>query len=343
MIEIVDYQDKYESAWTSYVDHSPKATVAHQIGWRRAMQDGLGHEPYYLIALDHDTIKGLLPLFLVTTWWRTKYFISLPWIDYGGLLADDETAARALLDRARQLTRAKKAAFLEFRSVIDDNLDMALRTDKATFLLPLEKDAETVWKRFDAKLRNQIRKAEKSELTTEFAGPDKLHSFYKVFAHNMRDLGTPVWGREFFKAVLENFPQNAWLALVKKDDLVIAGGLVLAFKDRLYVPSASAYRHFLSYCPNHALYWSVIKYACEKGYAFFDFGRSSYDASTFKFKKQWTQPPTPLTWQYYLNLINEVPSINPGNPRYKLFIKLWQQLPLFVANYLGPKVIKNFP
>ncbi|MBN1210980.1 MAG: FemAB family PEP-CTERM system-associated protein [candidate division Zixibacteria bacterium] len=343
MIKIINYSDRYESAWSEYVDRSPEATVAHPVGWRKAMKTGLGHEPYYLLALENDAVKGVLPLFLVKTWWRTKYIVSLPWIDYGGLLADDEPTARALLERGQQLTKELNAEFMEFRSVDENHLGMALRTDKATFLLPLDKDPEIVWKGFDAKLRNQIRKSQKSELSSEFVGLEGLDRFYKVFSYNMRDLGTPVWGRVFFRAILENFPDKARLILVNKDRVTIAGGLVLAFKDRLYVPSASSYRSHLKYCPNHALYWSVIKYACEKGFAYFDFGRSSYDANTFNFKKQWTQPPRPLTWQYYLNRIDEVPSINPANPKYKLFIGLWRRLPLFMANYLGPKVIKNFP
>jgi serine/alanine adding enzyme len=273
MVEVIEYSDKYEAAWTAYVERSPEATVAHQIGWRKAMADGLGHKPYYLLAVENDTVKGILPLFLVKTWWRTKYLISLPWIDYGGLLADNEQVAKSLLEKGQELTKELGAEFMEFRSVDENHLGMALRSDKVTFLMPLDKNPENIWKGFDAKLRNQIRKSEKSELTTEFVGLEGLDRFYKVFSYNMRDLGTPVWGREFFSSVLENFPDHAWLVLVNMDCLTIAGGLVLAFKDRLYVPSASSYRSYLKYCPNHALYWSVIKYACEKGYVYFDFGR----------------------------------------------------------------------
>ncbi|MFZ5979894.1 MAG: FemAB family XrtA/PEP-CTERM system-associated protein [Candidatus Zixiibacteriota bacterium] len=343
MVEIKEYSAQYKAAWSEYVQNSPRATVAHQIGWREVMKTGLGHKPYYWLAFDGERVTGILPSFLVTTWWRAKYLVSLPWIDYGGILADNRETAEKLLERARAQTEALKADFLELRSMEDDRMNLALRQDKATFLMPLNKDPEIIWKAFDAKLRNQIRKSEKSELTIEFAGLEGLDRFYKVFCHNMRDLGTPVWGRKFFEAVLTEFPDKAWLALVNKDGATIAGGLVLAFKDRLYVPSASAYRHSLQYCPNHALYWSVIKYACENGYAIFDFGRSSYDANTFKFKKQWTSPPTPLTWQYHLNLIDNVPGINPANPKYRMFINVWRRLPLPVANFLGPKVIQNFP
>jgi serine/alanine adding enzyme len=143
--------------------------------------------------------------------------------------------------------------------------------------------------------------------------------------------------------ILKNFPEFARIILVKKDGQPVASGLVLAFKDRLYVPSAAAYVSALKYCPNHALYWEVIKKACEEGRRYFDFGRSKIDSNTFKFKKQWVPTPTSLYWQYHLGHLEKLPSIDPSNPKYKLFISLWRRLPLSVANYFGPKLIRNFP
>jgi serine/alanine adding enzyme len=212
-----------------------------------------------------------------------------------------------------------------------------------TFRLNLDKDPEIVWKKFDAKLRNQIRKAEKSGLYTELGGLDILPQFYKVFQWKMRDLGTPVWGYRFFETILNEFPDTAKIMLVKKENMTIGGGLVLSFKNMLYVPSAASYNEYLRLCPNHALYWNVIKMGCEKGYGQFDFGRSTWDSPTFNFKKQWVNDPIQLNWQYSLIGINDLPAINPENKKYKLMINIWRRLPLPLTNYLGPKVIKNFP
>lgn len=322
---------------------SGQATIAHQLGWRQVIAEGLGHRPLYLVARRSQTLCGILPLFLVTTWWRTRYLISLPWIDYGGILADDTESETALLEEARRLAEQFRAEFVEFRTVEEQPLGLPLRTDKVTFHLPLAEDPEILWKKFDAKLRNQIRKSEKCDLTVEFAGVEKLDAFYRVFAYNMRDLGTPVWGKSFFQSILTTFPDSAQLVLVSKESEVIAGGLALTFKDRVYVPSASSYRRALTYCPNHALYWAVIRQGCERGLKFLDFGRSTWDGPTFNFKKQWGAPPTQLHWQYALHGTAELPAINPSNPKYRLFIKMWQKLPLPVANLLGPRLIRNFP
>jgi FemAB-related protein (PEP-CTERM system-associated) len=343
MVTVSEYTDSFADRWTAYVRASEYTAIAHEIGWREVMARGLGHTPRYFVAHDRDKVTGILPLFLVTTWWRAKYLVSLPWIDYGGIIADDESTEKLLLEQARKTAEIQGAQFVEFRSICRQNLGLPLREDKVTFLLPLESDPDVLWKGFDAKLRNQIRKSQKSGLTTEFGGIDRLDEFYGVFAHNMRDLGTPVWGKRFFSEILGVLSDTARLILVRKDGVAIAGGLVLAFKDRLYVPSASSYRHALEFCPNHALYWAVIVDGCTNGFRFLDFGRSSKGGNTFNFKKQWGAPPTQLTWQYLLHRTSEIPAINPGNPKYELFIKMWRKLPLPVANFIGPRLIRNFP
>lgn len=343
MITVRAYTDKDKTAWTNFVSGHAATTIAHDIRWRTVMAKTLGHRPFYLLAEKNNQIRGVLPMFLVTSWWGSRQLVSLPWIDYGGILADDIDAEKAILETAEQLAEKVKAKFIEFRTMEAGPMDLAHRTDKVTFLLPLETDPDLLWKGFNAKLRNQIRKSTKSGLTTEFAGLEKLDEFYTVFCRNMRDLGTPVWGRDFYEMILTEFDRDAELILVKKGDETIAGGLVLKADDCMYVPSASAYRHYLKFCPNHALYWTVIERACKEGKRFFDFGRSSWNANTFKFKKQWMPEPTQLTWQYYLNTIDEVPHISPQNSKYQMFVSMWQKLPLPVANFLGPKVIKNFP
>jgi serine/alanine adding enzyme len=348
MPDILEYSDIYESRWAEFVDGCPGANIAHLPKWGKVIEEGLGHKAKYLLAVDGEKVIGVLPLFMIKTWTLSRYMVSIPWIDYGGVCAKDIETEKLLLSEAKRMAVAQKAKYIEFRSInVDPHIsnfpNLYLRRDKVTFLLELDGDLDVMMKKFDSKLRNQIRKAKKSGLTTEFAGIEKLHDFYKIFAWRMRGLGTPVWGVKFFETILKTFPTSARVALVKKDDKYIAAGLILAFKDRLYVPSAASYSDYLRYCPNQELYWKIIKSACEQGYKYFDFGRSSWNSPTFNFKKQWVATPLQLTWQYHLNTAKNPPFEENGHQKYAPFIAMWKRLPLPVANMLGPKVIKNFP
>jgi len=343
MIKVIKYEDRYKEQWSAFIDKAEASTIAHRIGWLEVMQKGLNHQPEYLMALEGNRVVGVLPLILLRTFWGTRYMISLPWIDYGGVCADNFETERMLLMEACRITDRKKAQFMELRSVRAGNYDLQIRDDKATFLLDLEEGPDAILGGFNAKLRNQIRKSQKSGLTVEFDNEKFLPAFYKIFSWKMHNLGTPVWGIDLFKMIFKSFPETTRIILVNLDGQPVAGGLVLAFKDRLYVPSAAAYMSALKYCPNHALYWEVIKKGCEEGYRYFDFGRSRIGSNTYKFKQQWVPTPTSLSWQYHLARVEKLPSINPSNPKYELFINLWRKLPLSIANYLGPKIIRNFP
>ncbi len=340
---VIEYTDDFENNWSDYVARSPKATIAHQIGFRKAIRDGLGNEPKYLLAQDDSRVIGILPLFLIRTWWNAAYLISVPWLDYGGICADDSGAEAMLLQEAQRLAEREKAEFIEFRSLEKSRQQLIDHPQKVTFLMDLSAGSEAIWKAFDAKLRNQIRRSQKSELVVVFGGTELLDEFYKIFAWKMHDLGTPVWGKKLFARLLEEFPKSIEIALVKQGNTVLTSALVLSFKDRQYVPSAAAYRKHLKMCPYHALYWNVIERGCKLGFKFFDFGRSTIDSPTYHFKQQWVEEPTPLEWQYSLHRTDEVPEINPGNPKYRLVRYLWRKMPLPVANLLGPAVIKNFP
>jgi FemAB-related protein (PEP-CTERM system-associated) len=348
MARVIEYSDSDELRWRDFVENCPTANIAHLPGWRNVIESGLGHKPRYFCAVDGDRIVGVLPLFLIKTWTLSRYLVSIPWIDYGGICADNLEAEQLLISKAREIAKTDRAKYIELRSVdinssLVDTPNLFLRRDKVSFILDLNDDPDLVMKKFNGKLRNQIRKAQKSGLITEFAGVEKLADFYRIFAWRMRALGTPVWGVKFFEAILKTYSSTARLALVRKDDKFIAAALVLSFKNQLYVPSAASYTEYLRYCPNQALYWDIIKNGCEQGYRYFDFGRSTWNSPTFNFKKQWVPTPLQLTWQYYLNTAKTPPDVENGKKKYAPLMAIWRKLPLPVANLLGPKVVKNFP
>ncbi len=325
------------------MNDSLHASVAHQIGFREAIARGLRAKPIYLMALVNSRVEGILPLFLIRTWWNARYLVSVPWLDYGGICADNPAAADALLAESRRIAQQENAQFVEFRSECRSQLALPTLSGKVTFLLDLKAGSDAVWKSLDAKVRNQIRRSQKSGLSVVFGGLEYLDEFYRVFCWKMRELGTPVWSRTLFENVLRCFPESAEMVLVKLDEITVGAALLLTHKNRQYIPSAAAFRKYLSMCPNHALYWNVIDRATKRGLEYFDFGRSSVDSSTYKFKQQWVRLPTPLEWQYVLHHSNEIPRINPGNPKYRLARAVWRHLPLTVANLLGPAVNRNFP
>jgi FemAB-related protein (PEP-CTERM system-associated) len=199
-------------------------------------------------------------------------------------------------------------------------------------MLRLAADPDAMWKRLDAKVRNQVRKAMHSGLAPSWCGIEALDDFYEVFAHNMRDLGSPVHSRRFFAAMLEEFAGAARLLIIREGPRAVAAGVCIAFRDTVLVPWASSLRHWRSRCPSNLLYWEVIRSACEKGLRWLDFGRSSPGSGTHRFKVQWGGSELPLHWE-----TSARPSlIETDDPRYRVLIQAWQRLPVPMTRVIGP-------
>jgi len=212
---------------------------------------------------------------------------------------------------------------------------------KVTLTLELKNSPDQMWKLFDAKLRNQIRKSLRSGLKATWTGAEGLADFYEVFATNMRDLGSPVHSWMFFASIFDEFPDSARLILVHKGSDTIGGGLCFLFKDTVLMPWASAKKEYLSLCPNNLLYWEVIRSSCEKGYGVFDFGRSSPGSGTYKFKKQWGAIEEPLHWQFLSRYKDRTPTVSAPDPRFQWAVQTWKHLPLTITNSIGPILRKQ--
>ncbi len=207
-------------------------------------------------------------------------------------------------------------------------------------ILELAEDADTQWQGFDAKLRNQIRKAEKSGLTAIVGGKELLADFYAVFVRNMRDLGTPVYAEKFFSEVLNVFCDHTRIIVVHLEGKPVAAGLIAWFRDTVEIPWASSIRDYNQLCPNNLLYWTALQYALAHGFTRFDFGRSTPGEGTYRFKEQWGAKPIQLNWQYLLPEGDSLPELNTKNPKFEMAIRVWQKLPLDLTRLIGPHIVK---
>jgi FemAB-related protein (PEP-CTERM system-associated) len=200
-----------------------------------------------------------------------------------------------------------------------------------------------MWSAFRPKLRAQIRRPEKDGACCVDGSDELLDDFYGVFSRNMRDLGTPVYPKAWFAAILQAFRGASRLFVVYMNDVPVASGMTLGFRGTLEIPSASSLREFNGSAPNMLLYWSIIRYAIGQGYRVFDFGRTTRQSGPWHFKRQWGSTESPLSWYYLLAPGGDVPKLNPDNPKFGLAIRVWRNLPLPVANWLGPRIVRHLP
>lgn len=312
--------------------------------WLDAVCKGLGHRAYVLEARVDDKTTGLLPLAYVRSMIFGRFLVSLPYVNSAGVSADDDASATALIGRAAELADEWNVKYLELRHECEQFHPRLTdqMTTKVHMRLSLPQSADELWTAFSAKVRNQIRKGEKSDLQVDFGRHDKLNEFYAVFARNMRDLGTPVFGKPLFASILDSFGDDAELCVVRNESQPIAAALLVHGHKATEVPSASSLREFNRTNCNMLMYWHLLQRTIEREQPVFDFGRSSKDSNTYRFKKQWGAEPFPAVWQYYVRQ-GSVGELRLENPKYQRAVRIWQRLPLWIANRIGPKIVRGIP
>jgi FemAB-related protein (PEP-CTERM system-associated) len=328
------------AAWDAFVSGARGATGYHEWAWRTVVERTFGHRCLYLVARRGPRIEGVLPLVQINSLLFGRTMTSLPFVNYGGVLATSTQAAQALVAAAADEARAGGCRHVELRHFERQFPELPYKQHKVTMRLALQPG---MWEQVDRKVRNQVRKAEKSQLTVERGGVELLGDFYTVFARNMRDLGTPVYARRLFEEVLRAFPDRARLTVVRLQRQPIAAGLTYRTGTTVEVPWASSVRDYNSLCPNHLLYWHAIETAIAEGGTTFDFGRSTPGEGTFKFKEQWGAVAVPLHWEYRLLHDGGLPDQSPKNPKFQIMIAMWQRCPLWLANTLGPHIVRSIP
>lgn len=326
--------------WQHYVSSAQDEAGYHDWGWRDVFKRAFDHDSIYLIARRDRVVTGVLPLVEIKSLLFGHTLTSLPFLNYGGVLADDLASGQALVAASRREAEARHCRHVELRHVTAQFPDLPCKQHKVSMRLPL---SPGMWERLDRKVRNQVRKAEKSGLTVDRGGAELVDDFYTVFARNMRDLGTPVYSRRLFEEVCGVFADRTTIHVVRLEGRPVAAGLTYRTERMTQLPWASSIRDYNALSPNTLLYWDAIQLANEAGCAVFDMGRSTPNEGTFKFKQQWGAEPLPLNWEYQLQSEQAMPNVSPANPKFQLAIALWQRLPLALTLRVGPMIVRAIP
>jgi len=314
-------------------------SFCHLGGWGTVFSEALGLKPRFVTASLGGVLKGVLPLVQMPRLGPGHVLISMPYLNYGGPLGPPEVRS-ALAEWARERAHASGARYLEIRSRIPIEAGLASSRDKITVVLPLPDDPEVLFReQFKAKLRSQIRRPMKEGMEVRF-GAGEMKAFYEVFSRNMRDLGTPVLPRSVWEVLLRVLPAEVDFGVVYYEGAPVAAGCGFHFRGEFEMTWASSLREANRMAPNMLLYWSFIERCIERGHEAFNFGRCTPGGGTHRFKSQWGGEDEPLPW---LQWPPEIAAASPDSGVFQKAVRIWQRLPLPVANRLGPLLARRIP
>ena len=328
------------AAWDAFVAQCPNATFFHRAGWERITREVFGHDTHFLWAEQGGAVVGVLPLAHVNSRLFGNALTSLPFAVYGGVASTSPEAAAALEAEADRLAQRLGVAHLELRHIERRHADWPLQDLYVTFRKPILPKEEDNMLAIPRKQRAMVRKGIKNGLSSHI-DPD-VDRFFALYADNVHRHGTPALSRRYFQALAEVFgPDVEVLTVCSPDSKPLSSVLSFYWRDEVLPYYAGDDWAAREAAANDFKYWELMRRAYERGLQVFDYGRSKVGTGPYAFKKNWGFEPTPLHYEYRLYQRDSVPQNNPSNAKYRLMIEAWKRLPLPVANWLGPHIVRH--
>jgi FemAB-related protein (PEP-CTERM system-associated) len=323
----------------AFVTAHPQAELFHRPAWSLAVERGCRQRARYLIAESEGSLQGLLPLSEVRSPLFGSALVSAGFGVGGGILGE---GAEYLAEAAWELARKLGCQNVEVRGG-ELPTDWQRREGiYAGFARDLPNGDEAILKSIPRKQRAEVRRAQNFTLDVKTGrSASDLADHYAVYSESVRNLGTPVFPRSLFGAMLDAFGENADILTISKDGRPVASVLSFYFKNTVLPYWGGGTAEARSLRANELMYFELMRHASARGCTRFDFGRSKLGTGPYAFKKNWGFEPTPLV--YAVRTADGVPprEINPLSPKYRLQVELWKKLPLWLANRLGPPIARG--
>jgi FemAB-related protein (PEP-CTERM system-associated) len=331
-----------DADWDAFVRRHPDGSPFHLTAWRRAVRETFGHTSHYLMAKSRDGLEGVLPLFEVRGLLGDRALVSVPYAVYGGICATSDAARQALMEAATALGRERRADYIELRHRRPQGLELPVKSLYVTFSRAISADEDVNARAIPGKQRRMTRQGLKHGLRAEI-GREHVDAVYDIYAQSVHRLGSPVFPRRLFHALLEAFEKDCEVLTVWQRDRIVAGVLTLFHEDQVLPYYGGALPEAIPYAANDFMYWELMCHAARAGYRTFDFGRSREGTGAYHFKRHWGFEPVPLPYQYALLRRREVPNVNPSNPKLRLAVEVWKRLPIGLTKLLGPRLTRYLP
>lgn len=318
-------------------------TPFHSAAWGRAIERATGHQWHVLGALDvTGALVGVLPLHHIRSCLFGTALVSSGFAVDGGIIAQSPAAEAALANAAIALAQSLGVKSIDLRGGVVPDGWTAVTDSHLGFIRPLAADQDAELAAIPRKHRAEVRKALANDfaVTTGSTKADR-DAHFLAYSTSVRNLGTPVFPRRLFDAVLDGFGDAADILTIRHQGEVVASVLSLYWNGAVMPYWGGGTQAARALRGNEMLYFALMEHARQRGMTHFDFGRSKLGSGAASYKKNWGFEPQPLTYSRWSAEGDAGRDTNPTSAKYQLMVRNWQRLPLWLANRLGPVIARQ--
>lgn len=330
--------------WLDYLVEDDDADLCQHYAWGSIFGETFGLDSLLIVHRTEGRIDGGVPLILFDQRITGRAMISMPFLNYGGVLGRTEAVRQSIIDTCREISTAAGADYLELRHSGRSIGKAADRTvqNRVTFRLDINRRAEDIFREFRKQLRTRLRRSANQGIEY-YQGRERLDDFYHLFAIAMAEHGTPVMPRRFFASVLKYLGDYAEMMIAYKDRRPIGGKLVLKFKNRATMTWGCYPNRYKDFLANYYLTWELIQQLAQGEIRTLDFGRSPREGGGYIYKSNWGGEELPIHVDYLAPSVDKIPYLKPDNVKFRTAVSIWKKLPLSLTKLIGPRLARYFP
>lgn len=345
-IEIMALGKKDYENWQEYVYSSKRSNFFHLIEWKKILEDVYGYEPlYYIAKTENDEIVGIFPIFYVKSLFFGKSLKSLPFHFLGGPLYDTKEVLLEFLREMKEITEKYKASYLEIKSYDDhegiEDYEIKKQKKYTSFVVPLSKNYEDVYKTFKKNVRWSIKKSQEKIHVYFATNYEGLEIFYDLYVRGMRNIGLPTHNFKLFKQLWDIFYNKDMvkISIATFEGMPIATMFIFLFNNKILYMWGSRNVEYRSLNANPALHWNTIKWGCENGYKYFDFGATSpTEGNAMFYKSRWGTFQEDI---FFYSLFTDKTLKLDYHTSFNRFKSIWRYIPIEIARRFGPFLTKE--
>ena len=291
MLRVVGINPQTDPRWLPFVLAHEAATIFHHPNWIRVLESTYNFRSVCLACVRNEDIVGILPLLEVRSWLTGRRAVCLPYSDVCALLSQDAEVENQFVSYCSHLIRQNQWKHIEIRGAVTHPSLVASSRFK-THTAELNADSEKVFQRLKkSQVQRNINKSSRSGVTVE-RRPDlaAMKEFIRLNVLTRKKHGMPPQPDKFFLNFHETLilKNNGFVGVAIYEDKIIAASVFLHFKNSVFYKYGASDEAFLKHRPNHLIMWDAVKWGCENGYRFFNFGRTDLDnEGLIDYKRGW--------------------------------------------------------
>lgn len=345
-VRLIDLRDADEHArLEGFAARHPQGTPFHRPAWFVSVARATGNEALALVQERAGEIAAFLPLDMIHSPVFGRLLASTGFAVGGGLLTTESADPDSMFAAVEELARRRSCPAIELRGGVlpAGGNGWAIKTEShCNFARPLAADDNAQLSSIPRKQRAEVRRSLGIDLTIDVgtAEADRA-AHYSVLCESYRNLGTPIFPRALFDAVIDGFGADADILTVRHEGRAVASVLSVYHQGAVMPYWGGGTWDARRLRANDRMYYELMLHARRRGASVFDFGRSKTNSGAYHFKRNWGFEPEPLTYASWTAPGTAAREADPASAKLSLQIRLWQRLPLAVANRLGPLIARG--